>query len=185
MSDPREIQDWLRRLSWSLSSMPAAERDEIVKDTTFHLRDALESGRNPAQALEGFGAPEDYARRFLDGMEVSSALGSRRTGAMLSAVGGRVHRSAVAMIAVIITLALALAAFTALTMLVFKLSDPVHAGLWRNAHEFFIGKIDDPATATDLLGNWIYPLSVLTVAFAWLIGRFVLIWSLRAIARAR
>jgi hypothetical protein len=183
--DPVEIQEWLRRLKWSLAAIAPFERDDIVEETRAHLRETMAKGATPSAALAGFGRPEDYARRFVDDMEVSGALGSQSTGAMLSVVGRRIHRSVVAAFTGGTILILSMFAFAALVMLAYKLSDPVHAGLWRNAHQFFIGKIDNPASATDLLGNWLYPLAAATLALAWLIGRFILLWAVRSLARDR
>lgn len=183
--EPAEIQTWLRQLKWSLASVPSPERDDILAETRAHLEEAIASGRTPAEALQGFGAPEEYARRFVDEMDVAGALGSQKAGAMLSVIGRRIHRSVVAAAAAVALVVLVLLAFTALTMFVFKLSDPVHAGLWRNAHEFFIGKIDNPASATDLLGNWLYPLMVAVLFAAWLLGRLILLGAMRALARPR
>lgn len=166
-SDPAEIEEWLRRLKWSLASMSSTERDDIVEETRGHLREVLAAGRTPSAALAGFGRAEDYARRFIDEMQIVGALGSQDTGALLYVVARQVNRSLVAALAVIGIVALSLLALIAVLMLVLKLSDPVHAGLWRGAHQFFIGKIDNPANATELLGSWLYPLCAGVLALSW------------------
>ncbi|HEU4600632.1 MAG TPA: hypothetical protein VFS24_01630 [Steroidobacteraceae bacterium] len=68
---------------------------------------------------------------------------------------------------------LSLIAIAAIAMLTLKLADPVHAGVWRDAHQFVIGKIADPASATELLGSWLYPLCVGVVPMSWATGRFI------------
>lgn len=183
-SDSAEIGMWLRRLKWSLASLPSAERDDIVEETRSHLREVVAAGRAPSEALMAFGAPEDYGRRFIDEMNIVAALGSQDTRALLYVVARQVNRSLIAALAVICIAGLVLLALIAISMLALKLFDPVHVGLWRGANQFFIGKIDNPANATELLGFWLYPLCTGVLASIWLIGRLTLLFVVRRLARA-
>lgn len=185
MSSIPEIEEWLRRLKWSLASMPSAERDDIVEETRTHLREVLAAGGTPSAALAGFGRAEDYARRFIDEMRIVRALGSDDTIALLHVIARQMSRSLVAALAAIGIAALSVLALIAVLLPVLKLSDPVHAGLWRGVHQFFVGKIDNPADATELLGIWLYPLCVGVLALCWLVGRLILLWAVRRLARAR
>jgi uncharacterized membrane protein len=186
MSDePTEIRGWLRSLRRSLARAPAAEREEIVTEASAHLRDALAKGEAPTQALAGFGAPEEYARRCIAEIELASALASQDGFAMLGVVGRNLHRSAVAASAALVLLVVAAASLVAVAVSIAKLFDPRHAGLWRGAHAFFIGVIDDPSTARELLGYWLFPLAVAVLAIAWVLGRLVLVWAVRSLAAAR
>ena len=49
----------------------------------------------------------------------------------------------------------------------------------------FIGVIDDPSKAHELLGAWIFPLAALAVLLTWLIGRVILLAALRVLPRVR
>jgi hypothetical protein len=180
---PAEMEAWLRRLGWSLASMPSTERDDIVEEARSHLREVLAAGRTPAEALAGFGRPEDYARRFIEERDIAGALASQGTGALLHVLARQVNRSVVAAIAAIGLIALSVIGLVAVVMLIVKLTDPVHAGLWRGSHQFFIGKIDDPANARELLGAWLFPLCACVLMLAWLIGRWILLWAVRGLAR--
>lgn len=184
-SDPAQIEAWLRRLNWSLASMPPPERHNILDEARSHLREVLAKGCTPAAALERFGRAEDYAQHFLDEMRIMGALGSRDTGALLRVLTGQVSGSLVGTLAVIAIAALGVLALAAILILVVKVSDPVHTGLWRGSHTFFIGKIDNPAEATDLLGIWLYPLCVGVLALCWLSGRMLLVRAVRRMARNR
>ena len=185
MNDANEIQDWLRRLSWSLAAIPSPEREDIVAEARAHIEEAIAQGQTPAAVLSGFGEPDEYARAFIDQMEVARAMGSQATSTMLATVTRRVHRSAVAALAAVVLFLLAVVVFTAVSVALFKLGDPAHTGLWHGPHAFFIGRIDDPSKAKELLGNWLLPLAALACALSWLIGRFVLLWTLRQLARSR
>jgi hypothetical protein len=184
-SDPAQVEEWLRRLKWSLASLSPSERDDIVAETRGHLREVLAAGRTPSAALAGFGRPEEYAQRFIDDIQIVGALGSQEMGPLLRVVGRQVNRRLVAVGAALGTVALSLLALIAVTMLVLKLSDPVHAGLWCGANQFFIGKIDNPADATELLGFWLYPVCVGILTFCWIIGRLTLLSAVRTLARTR
>lgn len=184
MTDPT-VADWLRRLAWALAAMPAPQRDDIVAEARAHLEERAADGRSAIDALAGFGPAEDYARPFLDEMELTAALGSQKSGDLLGAVARRVHRSLVAAGAAVVLLTLALIALAAISLVIMKLQDPVHAGLWVGPGQQFIGTIDDPAQARELLGLWLYPLAAASLALAWLIGRLVLLWAVRRLARPR
>jgi hypothetical protein len=186
MSDePAEIRLWLRRLRWSLAYAPSGEREEIVSEARAHLRDALSGGKTPSTAIAGFGAAEDYARRCIAEIELASAVASQDGFAMLSIVGRNLHRSAVAATAGLFLIALAAVSLVAVGVSVAKLVDPRHAGLWRGGHAFFIGVIDDPSGARELLGYWLFPLAVAVLVLTWVLGRVVLVWAVRSLAAAR
>ncbi|WP_421933242.1 HAAS signaling domain-containing protein [Phenylobacterium sp.] len=180
-----EIAHWLRRLSWSLAAIPAPEREDIVAEIGDHLNQRAQAGQAPAEILAGFGAPEAYGRRFLDDFELSGALGSQRAGDLAVAILRRAHRSLAALAAVAAACLLAAAAFVVVTTAIYKVIDPTHAGLWSGRAGFFIGIIDDPASAHELLGIWIFPLAALSLVLAWLAGRLILVGALRRIARDR
>jgi len=156
-----------------------------VAEIADHLNQRAQAGQAPAEILAGFGTPEAYGRRFLDDFELSGALGSQKSGDLAAAILRRAHRSLLAFAAVAAGCLLSAGAFLVVTTAIFKLTDPVHAGLWSGRAGFFIGIIDDPTSARELLGIWIFPLAVLSVVLAWLAVRLVLVGALGRIARDR
>ncbi len=52
-----------------------------------------------------------------------------------------------------------------------KLSHPETAGLWVGPRHFFIGTIDDPSLAREVLGFWIFPAAVVAWVLAWVLTR--------------
>lgn len=179
MAQDRAIDLWLRRLNWALAKVPAADREDIVAEARAHIEDRIAAGRPAGEVLADFGPAETYARDFIDEMETVGALGAQRSGDLLGVVLRRVHRSAVAALALFVILVLALLSLSALGMVVMKITDPVHAGLWMGPHEQFIGVIDDPTQARELLGFWLYPLAALVMLIAWTLGRLTLIGTVR------
>lgn len=174
---------WLRRLRWSLDSLPAADRDEIVAEAAAHFADAGAAGRDVAAVIAGFGTPEAYARRYLDEAELARALGSQSAGDLAGVVARRLHRSLIAAVAGLAVLALTLAAFVAVTLVVMEIQDPARTGLWIGPTVRFIGQIDDPAIAHDLLGGWMLPAAAGVIGAAFVLGRLALLAAVRALAR--
>ena len=73
------VENYIKRLRWSLSKLPAADRDEIIQEIHSHLLDRVEEAEDEAaihQTLDEFGPPEEYARNFLENYEISVALAS-------------------------------------------------------------------------------------------------------------
>lgn len=183
--DTPEIQDWLRRLKWSLTSVPSPERDDIVQETHAHLREAIAGGQTSGAVLAGFGTPEEYARQFVDEMDVSRALGSGRPAAMFATVVRRMHRSFIATLAFLAVFILGCAALGIGYTVVMKIVDPQHAGLWMGRTQFFIGTIDDPTSAHELLGYSLFPVAAMLFGGIWQLGRLILTRTLRHLAQSR
>jgi uncharacterized membrane protein len=179
------VEAWLRRLHWALQPMPSPARDEILAETRAHLTERLEGGADPFELLESFGPPDAYARHFLDEMELAHALGEQKSADLLAVIGRRVHRSLIAAFAFAVVVALAGLSLAALATLFYEITDPVHSGLWRGSNQFFIGVIDDPGSARDLLGPLIWPAAIAVIALSWVLGRTVLLAAARCLARTR
>ena len=179
----RAVSDWLRRLSWALAAMPSPDREDIVAEARAHIDEAEAAGRATAEVLAGFGSPDAYARRFMEEMELSAALGSGRVTPLFVALARRVHHSLIAFGAFVIVLCVVAFAAGAALAAVWKLVDPQHVGLWLGSNFFFIGQIDDPSTGRELLGLWLYPFAAVTLVLAWIICRFVLVRTLRMLSR--
>lgn len=184
-SEDPDVSRWLDRLTWALAGIPAAERDDIVAETRGHLAESIADGHSPRDALAHFGEAETYARTFLDDRELSGALGSQRLGAMLSVLARRVHKSLVAAFGFFMVVILGAVALSAGLTGIVKIFDPAHAGLWVGPRVFVLGITGNPSRAHELLGNWIFPVTALMVAVSWILGRMVLLWSLRTLAKAR
>lgn len=181
--EDRTVADWLRRLHWALAAMPSPEREEIVAEARAHIEEAAAEGRSTAEVLAGFGPPDAYARRFMDEMELSAALGSGRVTPLFVAIARRAHQSLIAFAAFVVVLCVAMFAGGTAFAAGWKLIDPAHVGLWVSSKFFFIGQIDDPSTGRELLGLWLYPFAAVTLVLAWVICRFVLIRTLRMLSR--
>lgn len=179
------VEAWLRRLYWALKPMPSPARDEIVAETRAHLSERLDSGADPVELLDRFGPPDAYARHFLDEMELAHALGEQKSAGLLTVIGRRVHGDLIAALAFAIVVALAGFSLAAIATLSYEILDPVHTGLWRGSNQFFIGVIDDPGAARDLLGPLIWPAALAVIALSWGLGRAVLLAAARRLARTR
>ncbi|HEV7227198.1 hypothetical protein [Brevundimonas sp.] len=154
MTDERELDHWLSRLGWALSHLSESERADIVKEA---VEDRVAAGASVRDVLLDFGPAERHARCFVDEIEAYEALGSQKAGALARFVVNRAHRSVVAASALLALVLLAVLASVAVLTVALKIFDPVHAGLWLGPGVAFVGVIDDPSTARELLGAWLFP----------------------------
>ncbi|GHA76936.1 HAAS signaling domain-containing protein [Cognatilysobacter bugurensis] len=180
--DRDNLDGWLRRLEWALSSLPNTERADIVREARSHLEERGASGVEDADALRAMGSPEDYARGFLDDYELARALGEGTATGLMAAVGQRTHRSAIAFGAFVGVLLLGLLGAGVLLTALMHFIDPTHWGLWASNRMLLLGQLDDPADARELLGAAIYPFAAVVVAICWVAGRLTLIRALKALA---
>lgn len=180
--DPQPLAAWLRELRWALAALPERDRDEIVAEARSHLLDRSDAGTPLASALAALGAARDYARPFLDEYRQSAALTHGRLRDLLPLVAERLLSSAragatLAMIVAIWIPALLLASTAAV-----KLVHPELAGLWVGPSQRFLGTIDDPSQARELLGVWIFPLAAVALVAAWLLTRRLASSAVRRLA---
>jgi hypothetical protein len=103
----------------------------------------------------------------------------------LAAVLRRAHRSAVALSAFVVLVGLGAVTALIVSVAVMKVFDPVHAGLWMSETQQFIGVIDDPSAAREILGNWVFVIAAGVCAVAWVVGRLTLLWAVRTLAAGR
>lgn len=183
-AEKQRLDDWLRRLSWALGRMPEGDRTSIVEETRGHIEERLGTGQALEDVIAGFGSPEKYARCFLEEMEIGRALGSQRTTDLLGVIFRTIHASFTSLIALVCIVFIALSEVVAVLLAVMEIRDPLHTGFWYGGGSFFIGVIDDPATAVDLLsGGKIYLFAGALMISGMLIARLVLLSSVRLLAR--
>lgn len=179
-----ELKTYLRRLGWALATLPARDRDDIVEETREHVMARVEQGLSMREALAALGQAELYGRRFVDEMEVSSALAGQRSLPSLALLLRRAHRSVAAAVTLLVLLVFSVLALMAIAALVTKPFDPEHVGLWITSRGgLYVGTGDASPVRRELLGNWIYPAAVLDLAVAWFLGRRILLWGTRRQAR--
>lgn len=182
MSEAR-IEDYLRRVRAGLASLPETVREDVVAELRSHIADRVEAGHEPAAVIAALGAPEDYAARMYDAHQVTEALSTRRTGALVGALIRSMAVNGFAIAAAIALFFLWSFVVSVAGVAVWEITDPEHTGLWVSDRVFFIGKIDDPSIANDVLGVWIFPLTLGLVAGAWLLTQALAVWTLRRLKR--
>jgi uncharacterized membrane protein len=172
---------WLIQLGCALARLPEADRDEIVRETRSHIEERLAGGRSVEEVLSSFGEADRYARQFTEESEAHAALDCSRTTDLALFVLGRAHRHAFAAGAVLLVAALSSFALLAFITIVLKIADPRHTGLWQGSDFTFLGVIDQPEAADELLGLWLFPVSAAVVLFVLVICRFVLSFTARVL----
>jgi hypothetical protein len=153
------IDAYLAELNTALATLPAAEREDIAREIAGHLRDRATAGGLDA-ALKAMGAPEAYARSFLEDRSLSQALVRPNPLMLLFAVLNRAARSVLAF--VFGTLAAALYLFAAAFALIVVLKEitPGNVGWWAGHGHFEFGAIFGSVhPGPERLGYWIIPIA--------------------------
>ncbi|WP_407069764.1 HAAS signaling domain-containing protein [Luteibacter sahnii] len=92
---------WLRRLRWSLSALPRADRDDVTCEIESHISDRIAQGMIEEHVLTALDPPECYARAFLDDFELNAALANQGLLAMGKVALHRITRSLAAFVGVV------------------------------------------------------------------------------------
>jgi hypothetical protein len=184
MKDDQVLVGYLRRLRWSLASLPADERDDIIAEARSHFQEKLESGVRIEEAIDSLGAPEEFARGFITERALLSALSTRDSMGLLAALAQRASRNARTFSATAVCVLVWLLAVVICAVAVAKLFDPIHVGLWVGGKQFFLGAIDDPARGREILGIWIFPIALLFLVLARFVSQGLSVWALRPLIAA-
>ena len=157
----RRIDDYVRRLGWSLQRLEPAERTGIVGEIRQHLTECAEAGEDPlAQALAGLGAPHALGRRYLEEFAMADALGRPAPTRLFFALTERASRSAAATGTVFAAAILYTFALAAAVIAVAKPIASDRVGAWHGATGWQAGFLASPPPAPELVGGWIVPLAV-------------------------
>jgi hypothetical protein len=186
---PSEVSQWLSLLQHALKALPQSERDDIVREARAHLEDRIAAGLSSDQALHGFGDAHTYARSFLDEHSLNTALTSKRIVPMLKTLTAFAGRSTLAFFGLMGTLIAGSIGLSSAISLVAKIFKPELVGLWYREEDhntmLRLGTWNPPEGATDIAGAWIYPLLIVLIAVGFLMARYCVIGTLRAIKGKR
>jgi hypothetical protein len=91
MSDP--VEPWMRDLSRHLHHLPDAAQDDILAEVRGAVRDRIEQGLTPRQALAGFGDAAAFARSFDSETSFDLAIARRQWRHALAALAEEAWRS--------------------------------------------------------------------------------------------
>lgn len=158
---------YLRRLRWGLSSLSEDDRREIAREVASHLVDRL--GSSPSveglqEELAKLGAPEEYARQFIESFDLSSAIASGSPWRMLHQALRVAGNSALTVAGSAGLLMLLAVSVSLMALAPLKLIFPQHVGLWLAMDRGFLAAgflARPPAGVPEVLGYWIIPVAVL------------------------
>jgi uncharacterized membrane protein len=191
-SPEREVENYLRRLGYALNPLPPEERAEIVREARSYFLDRIQGADDPAtgfrRAVEGLGAPEEYAGPYLDDYQITVAVSGGSGVAMLRQGLRMVGRGTKALIGFALVLPLfAIAAALAL-IAVLKPVFPENVGAWFAPDLGVMGMgfvtAETAASASDLLGYWIIPVNLVLAVLLYRMGTGLLTRFLRSLQSA-
>lgn len=162
------LEGYLHRLRRALGALPREDRDEILRETRAHFLERIEGATNPEQVFSEtavrFGAPEDYARHFVDDYRISTAVADGSGFAMLPQALRLTGRGIGGFLGFLLFGLLYLLATALVIVALLKPVFPEHVGLWYAPEigVYGMGFVDtDTMTRTsERLGYWIIPLNL-------------------------
>jgi uncharacterized membrane protein len=185
----REVDDYLRRLRYALAPLPAEERSEIVREARSYFLDRMEGAGDPAtaflRAVEGLGAPEEYAGAFVDDYQITVAVSGGSGVAMLRQGLRMVERGAKALVGFALLLPLFAVAGALVLIAILKPVFPENVGAWFAPELGVMGigfvTAETAASAPDLLGYWIIPVNLMLAVLLYRLGTALLKPFLRSL----
>ncbi len=182
MTAETQIEDYLAALRLHLGPLTIAEREEIVREITAHIRDsAEESGTSVESVLARLGPPEELAKQYRDGLLIRRA--SHSFSPVLPLRGTlRLATKGISGVFVFFFAVFGYAFGAGLVLVAFaKTIVPSHAGAWVEdgrlvcAGAFVNGA---PPQAHEILGMWIIPIGLTLGVIAFLMTSFLIRKSL-------
>jgi len=188
MSEAARIEEFLKNLTRALRALPDRDRDDIVSEIRAHLEHRAGEGKLD-DALKALGTPESCARSFIEELKIQSAFADggpvKSFGALLALASQRTTAAAGLFISGIFFIMAA--AFVFVTF--YEMISPQSVGLWSDpaSHSFFFGAMDEPppATAHELLGQWMIPVSAALAVLSYVIGQRLARLFIRLMVRTR
>lgn len=177
MTERDLINDYLKSLSRHLSRLDRADADEVIREITSHVDDALEAQAatqqpiDAAQILAGFGSPRELADRYVEhvlrgsppppGFRAIQRVRKQATRGLYWATAVSGYGIALALVLVAI----------------YKPLAPSALGLWANASGSVavLGVFQQsPPGMRDVLGWWIIPIALGAAVAAFYLTRRLL-----------
>jgi HAAS len=171
-----QLETYLRSLRECLGSMAIAEREDIIREISVHIRESAEEGTNVGAILARLGRPEDLAAQYTDDVIVRRASHSVSPVTILRAtlhIGRRGAEGTILFFVAIFGYAAGLGfVITALLKSFF----PRETGLWVGPHTFDFGFYTPAHQAHEVLG-WLYiPITLFLGGFFLWLTTFGMRW---------
>jgi len=184
--ETREIETYVRRLTGALHPLPPEERSAIASEIRSHLSDCAARGEGAlGRALEGMGVPELLGRSYVEEYRLAGALDKGSPLRLLAIVLGLAARGLAGFFGGLGVLSLYLIGATFFLLAGAKFVEPANVGMWTAPGYFAFAILDapPPASAHEVLGYWIVPLSVVLGVACLLGGTRLLHWIGRRILK--
>jgi hypothetical protein len=189
MTEIQSIEKYVQQLRWALRPLPTEDRDDIVREIRGHLRERAEAGTPWSyERITGeLGSPEDYAREFLDNYEITAALASRSTQAMMSQTLRLLTKGVKGFFGGLGLFVLFAFSVSSVFIGLIKPIFPGNVGMWRHdGGDLTLGYLDTPPEGgEEILGYWIVPLMLVVGVLSYIVAVWLMRHFLRSFRRDR
>jgi hypothetical protein len=178
MTSETLIENYLTALRTHLGSLTIAEREEIVREITAHIRDSAEqTGATVESVLARLGPAEELAAQYRDGFLIRRASRSTSPLVLLRATLRLATKGVFGILVFFLGLFGYMIGGGFFLTAVIKVIFPANAGMWfKNGYFLFWGASNVPPgpPAYEVLGWWCIPLALFT-------GSLILVFTTAAI----
>lgn len=188
--DEARINDYVRRLGWSLQRLDASDRAALTDEIRGHLHESAAAPDGLDRAIAGLGTPYGLGRRLVEEYELAGAVAASGPWRLLVALTGRSSRRAAGAGAAFVALLCYLCAGLFAIMAAVKPLAPGHVGLWRldgagdGGAGWSAGLLASRPAVPELLGLWAIPVAIGCALASYLVGTMVLRGVARRLLRA-
>jgi hypothetical protein len=160
----RVYNNYINRCKRVVHILSKNDQEECLMEVNSYIFEYMQEHRQQDETttllniLDRIGDPEITLREVVAGKKIDQAVKTYHIKHLLQALYLNLRNGFAYILLLILTLLL----LTFPVLIVVKLIDPVHTGLWTGPRAFFLGITDDDNRLTELLGNWFIPVLTIT-----------------------
>lgn len=179
----RVYNSYIDRCKRVVHILSAHDQQECLMEVNSYIFEYIQENRQQDEMtallniLERIGEPEVTLREVVAGKKIDQAVKTYHIKHLLQALFLNLRNGFAYIVLFILTLLL----LTFPVLIVVKLLDPVHAGLWTGPGAFFLGTTDDNTRFTERMGNWFIPALTVTGILLY----FTIIYILKALRKKK
>lgn len=160
----RLYHNYMDRCKRVVHILSAQDQQECLMEINSYIYEYIQENRQQDEMtallniLERIGDPEITLREVVASKKIDQALRTYNIKHLLQALYLNLRNG----VAYILLFVLTLLLLTFPILIIVKIIDPIHTGLWTGKGAFFLGVTDDDSRFIELLGHWFIPVLIIT-----------------------